>query len=59
MKEHGYGIVFLISLTVVFITLKLCHAVTWGWWLVFSPIWIGVILYPILFLIELLLERRK
>lgn len=27
-------------LTVVFVTLKLCHVIDWSWWWVLSPMWI-------------------
>lgn len=27
-------------LTLVFVTLKLCHVVNWSWWWVLSPVWI-------------------
>ena len=25
---------------VVFLILKLCHLITWSWWIVTSPLWI-------------------
>jgi len=33
-------------LTIVFITLKLCHVINWSWWWVLSPLWItaGIVL---------------
>lgn len=40
----GGGIGFLELLTIVFITLKLTHVVTWSWWWVLSPIWIPLVL---------------
>jgi lipopolysaccharide/colanic/teichoic acid biosynthesis glycosyltransferase len=33
--------------------LKLCSLITWGWWLVFSPILIGVGLYLLAFIIAI------
>ena len=36
------GIGFCGLLTVVFITLKLLGKITWSWWWVLSPLWIGV-----------------
>lgn len=27
-------------LTIVFVTLKLCHVIDWSWWWVLSPMWI-------------------
>ena len=29
-------------LLVVFIVLKLCKVITWSWWLVLMPLWIGI-----------------
>jgi hypothetical protein len=37
-------------LTVVFITLKLVHKVTWPWWWVLSPLWLTVGLAVVIFL---------
>lgn len=34
------GIGILGVLQVIFITLKLCKAITWSWWLVLIPLWI-------------------
>ena len=36
------GIGFLGALTILFIALKLTHAIDWSWWWVLSPIWIPV-----------------
>lgn len=38
----GGGIGFFGLLTIVFITLKLCHVIDWSWWWVLSPVWITV-----------------
>ena len=35
------GIGFAGLLTIVFITLKLLGKITWSWWWVLSPLWIG------------------
>jgi len=37
------GIGFAGLLTIVFITLKLLGKITWSWWWVLSPLWIGFI----------------
>ena len=29
-------------LTIAFVVLKLCSVITWSWWLVFSPLLIGI-----------------
>lgn len=33
---------FLGLLTLIFVTAKLFGAITWSWWLVFAPMWIGI-----------------
>ena len=35
------GIGFTGLLTIAFIVLKLTHTITWSWWWVLSPLWIG------------------
>lgn len=41
-KQTGKGSVsFLGLLVLVFITLKLTNFITWSWWWVLSPLWIG------------------
>jgi hypothetical protein len=32
------GIGFFGVLTIVFVTLKLCHVINWSWWWVLSPV---------------------
>lgn len=32
-------------LAIVFITLKLCGVITWSWWWVLSPLWIGAAVF--------------
>lgn len=27
-------------ITLIFVTLKLCHVIDWSWWWVFAPMWI-------------------
>ena len=47
---------FLILLTIVFVTLKLCKVITWPWIWIFAPLWvpfsIGLIICIILFIIS-------
>ena len=38
-------------LTIVFITLKLTGYITWSWWWVLSPLWIGFVAAITIFLI--------
>jgi hypothetical protein len=39
------GIGFCGLLTIVFITLKLLGKITWSWWWVLSPLWIGFVAF--------------
>lgn len=47
------GIGFAGLLTIVFITLKLTHVITWSWWWVLSPLWISIGLFVFFLLIIL------
>ncbi len=38
------GIGFCGLLTVVFVVFKLLNKITWSWWWVFCPIWIGAVI---------------
>jgi len=38
-----------ISLTIVFVVLKLVGVIDWSWWWVFSPLWISAIITGIMF----------
>tara|TARA_Y100000310_G_scaffold60007_1_gene55397 strand:- start:42 stop:266 length:225 start_codon:yes stop_codon:yes gene_type:complete len=42
IKIAKAGPSFLQLLVILFITLKLCGVITWSWWWVLSPIWIGL-----------------
>lgn len=43
VNNNNHGIGFTGLLTIVFITLKLLGYITWSWWWVFSPLWIGAL----------------
>lgn len=45
--DHGFFLV----LTIIFITLKLCGIIAWSWWLVLSPILIGLAIATVVVLI--------
>lgn len=53
-KEKG-GIGFLGALGLIFITLKLCNVINWSWWWVTSPLWGGLALIGIAWLIIFLI----
>ena len=40
MKKTG-GIGFCSLLTLIFVVFKLLGKITWSWWWVFAPLWIG------------------
>ena len=40
-----------ITLTVVFIVLKLCHVIDWPWIWVLAPLWITVVVVAIIMII--------
>lgn len=44
------------TLLVVFIVLKVNNLIAWSWWLVLSPLWIGLGLSAILILIIIVLR---
>lgn len=41
-------------LTLIFVTLKLVGFITWSWWWVLSPVWIGAGLFLAVFLFIIL-----
>lgn len=56
------GIGFFGILQIVFITLKVCGIITWGWVKVFIPLWIWLgitILFVIIYLAVWLYEEQK
>jgi len=54
-NNNSGGIGFAGLLTIVFITLKLCNVITWSWWWVLSPLWIGLAIFVGFFIIALLI----
>lgn len=48
-SSSSSGIGFSRLLTVVFITLKLTHFIAWSWWWVLSPLWLGFVIFCIVF----------
>lgn len=45
-------------LTVCFIVLKLCGAITWTWWWVLSPLWIGFAVLLMLGIVWAIFDRE-
>lgn len=42
VQVNGGGVSFLGLLAIVFITLKLTNVISWSWWWVLAPLWIGI-----------------
>lgn len=61
-NNSSSGIGFMLILFIVFLVLKLCKVITWSWWLVTLPLWGGLVLLMIIFVIAAILsvtlERR-
>ena len=53
------GIGFTGALTILFIALKLLGKITWSWWWVLSPLWIGFIVVILLAILVGILEGLK
>lgn len=52
-NDSSSGIGFSGLLAIVFIVLKLCHVIDWSWWWVLSPLWAGLAIALVLFIIYL------
>jgi len=61
-NNNSSSIGFMSILFIVFLVLKLCKVITWSWWLVTLPLWGGLVLLIIIFVIAAILsvtlERR-
>ena len=44
---------FLEVLTIIFVVLKLTSVIDWSWWLVFSPMYVAVVLYAVIIVIQI------
>jgi len=56
METKYVGLHFSDALTIVFITLKLCHVIEWSWVWVLSPEWIS---FCVLIVIAIIVEAIK
>lgn len=52
--QSSGGIGFCGLLTIVFITLKLCKVITWSWWLVLSPMLVGIAIVLLIIVLALI-----
>lgn len=53
------GISFAGMLTLIFVTLKLCHVIDWSWGWVLSPIWIDLIIWVIILTVYVVMGRHR
>lgn len=53
------GIGFTGLLTIVFIALKLCGVISWSWFWVLSPLWIGAAVIIVLLIVIIIISCRK
>lgn len=58
-RNYNSGINGTTLLQTAFIVLKLCKVIDWSWWWVLSPIWIGIALVIVVFLVMLPFEFAK
>lgn len=56
-SSNGLGIGSVLAL--IFITLKLCGVITWSWWWVLSPFWIGFAIIAAVFLVAIIIVALK
>lgn len=50
------GTSILSILQVIFIVLKLLKVITWSWWTVFIPTWIGLGIFALFFIVIFILK---
>ena len=58
-NSGGGGIGFGGMLTILFVGLKLGNVITWSWWWVLSPLWIGAILWLLVLGVFVIKEIRR
>ncbi len=56
-NNNSGGIGFLGMLAILFIGLKLTNFITWSWWWVLSPMWIGVALVLVIAVIAVAITK--
>ena len=57
-SSNSGGIGFFGLLTILFIGLKLTGYITWSWWWVLSPLWIGLALAVVLIAVFAVIASR-
>lgn len=54
-QDAGKGLTFLETLTLIFITLRLCRVIDWSWWWVLSPLWMPLCVVILLVIIGIII----
>lgn len=57
-ENNNSGIGLTTILFLIFLVLKLCKIINWGWLWIFSPLWIGTILWLLIYLVIYLYYKR-
>lgn len=57
-KTNERKLSFCTILTLIFIALKLCGAITWNWVWVLAPFWIGLIILAIIVVLAVALKIK-
>lgn len=55
-RDTRSGVGTLDVLQIIFIVLKLLNLIDWSWWVVFSPIWVAIILAMVIVIAESLID---
>ena len=55
-RDTRSGIGTLDVLQIIFIVLKAFRLIDWSWWIVFSPIWVAIILAMVIVIAESLID---
>jgi hypothetical protein len=59
MNEYRMMGLYVLLICVFATTLKLTNTVSWSWWVIFSPIWLPLMLFFVLVLIAFMGHRFK
>lgn len=54
---RGFGLLDVVQ--IVFIVLKLCKLISWSWWWVLSPIWIGMAILVVVCSVGLIFYKKE
>lgn len=55
-SSSGSGTSIVTVLQIIFIVLKLLKLITWSWWTVFIPTWIGLGLFALYYIVIFILK---